>query len=168
MALRRPLLLVASAAIALPSSNIHCTAFLAPSSRSFSRPLTPSSTSTSTSSRRHAVLPTNGSSSEQPDAPKTIEEDAALQWELYTRHQAVLDGEWWGTWMTYNYMGDLEDSSVVGWVILHQLLLSLQEIFDDAHIIDLVFIFFFSFSILYRLSILLQTSIFQPNYDNNQ
>ena len=53
---------------------------------------------------------TNGS----PDAPKTIEEDAALQWGLFTKHHAVDHGEWWGTWSTYNYMGDLEDSTVSG------------------------------------------------------
>lgn len=53
---------------------------------------------------------TNGS----PDAPKTIEEDAALQWGLFTKHHAMDNAEWWGTWSTYNYMGDLEDSTVAG------------------------------------------------------
>ena len=52
---------------------------------------------------------TNGS----PDAPKTATEDAELQWDLFTRHQA-LDGEWWGTWSTYDYMGDLVGSTVAG------------------------------------------------------
>src|SRR5210317_1351174 len=52
---------------------------------------------------------TNGS----PDAPKTAAEDAELQWDLFTRHQA-LDGEWWGTWSTYDYMGDLVGSTVAG------------------------------------------------------
>lgn len=37
----------------------------------------------------------------------------ALQWGMFTHHHA-LDGEWWGTWSTYNYMGDLEDSTVAG------------------------------------------------------
>ena len=49
----------------------------------------------------------------QPDSPKTIEEDAALQWQLFTKNHAV-DGEWWGTWSTYNYMGDIEKSTVAG------------------------------------------------------
>ena len=62
---------------------------------------------TKSSNRLHQ---TNGS----PDAPKTIEEDAALQWGLFTKHHAVDNGEWWGTWSTYNYMGDLEDSTVAG------------------------------------------------------
>ena len=49
-----------------------------------------------------------------PDAPKTIEEDAVLQWDLFTKHHAIEGKEWWGTWSTYNYMGDLEDTSIAG------------------------------------------------------
>ena len=49
-----------------------------------------------------------------PDAPKTIEEDAVLQWDLFTKHHAMEGKEWWGTWSTYNYMGDLEDTSIAG------------------------------------------------------
>ena len=52
---------------------------------------------------------TNGS----PDAPKTAEEDAELQWDLFTKNQA-LDGEWWGSWDTYDYMGDRVGSTVAG------------------------------------------------------
>jgi len=51
---------------------------------------------------------TNGA---QPDAPQTLEQDQQLQWNLFTDNHAV-DGEWWGTWQTFNYMGDLEDSTV--------------------------------------------------------
>lgn len=47
----------------------------------------------------------------QPDAPQTLEQDEQLQWSLFTDNHAV-DGEWWGTWQTFNYMGDLEDSTV--------------------------------------------------------
>lgn len=46
------------------------------------------------------------STSQSPDAPKTPEEDAALQWDLFTRYHAA-DGEWWGTWTSYDYMGEL-------------------------------------------------------------
>ena len=67
----------------------------------------PSSIIRTKSSKLHI---TNGS----PDAPKTIEEDAALQWGLFTKHHAIDNAEWWGTWSTYNYMGDLEDSTVAG------------------------------------------------------
>ena len=49
-----------------------------------------------------------------PDAPKTIEEDAVLQWDLFTKHHAIEGKEWWGAWSTYNYMGDLEDTSIAG------------------------------------------------------
>ena len=118
MAHRRPWILVASSAliVLLPSSYTICAAFLSPSYLP-SRPSTiisfPSSRAASTSpSRRNAII--NGNQQQQPDAPKTTQEDADLQWELYTRHQAVSGGEWWGNWMTYNYMGDLVDSSVVG------------------------------------------------------
>ena len=87
-----------------------CIAFQPPNLQysKFSSPLALSSSRPSSTSRLHV---SNGS----PDAPKTIEEDAALQWDMFTRHHA-LDGEWWGTWSTYNYMGDLEDSTVAGLV----------------------------------------------------
>jgi hypothetical protein len=60
----------------------------------------------------------NSAISSSPDAPKTIEEDTALQWEMFTRHHA-LDGEWMGTWSTYNYMGDLTDTTVAGVSLQH-------------------------------------------------
>lgn len=53
------------------------------------------------------------STNQSPDAPKTPEEDAALQWDLFTRYHAV-NGEWWGTWTSYDYMGDVTDSTVAG------------------------------------------------------
>jgi hypothetical protein len=117
---RRPWILAASSALVialLPSSYTICAAFLSPSHLS-SRPSTIScssstTASTTSTSRRNAIIDGN-QQQQQPDAPKTIQEDADLQWELYTRHQAVSGGEWWGNWMTYNYMGDLVDSSVVG------------------------------------------------------
>lgn len=56
---------------------------------------------------------TNGS----PDAPKTATEDAELQWNLFTRHHA-LEGEWWGTWSTFDYMGDLVGQPTVAAVSL--------------------------------------------------
>ena len=89
-----------------------CIAFQPPNLQysKFSSPLALSSSRPSSTSRLHV---SNGSP--DPDAPKTIEEDAALQWDMFTRHHA-LDGEWWGTWSTYNYMGDLEDSTVAGLV----------------------------------------------------
>lgn len=37
-----------------------------------------------------------------------------MQWQLFNEHHAEKDGEWWGTWSTYNYMGDMEDSTVAG------------------------------------------------------
>ncbi|KAL7468267.1 hypothetical protein ACHAXS_008494 [Conticribra weissflogii] len=46
-----------------------------------------------------------------PDAPRSPQEDAALQWDLFTKHHAK-DGEWWGTWTTYDYMGDVKDSTI--------------------------------------------------------
>lgn len=53
------------------------------------------------------------STNQSPDSPKTPEEDAALQWDLFTRYHAA-DGEWWGTWTSYDYMGDVIDSTVAG------------------------------------------------------
>jgi hypothetical protein len=53
------------------------------------------------------------STNQSPDAPQTPEEDAALQWDLFTRYHAV-DGEWWGTWTSYDYMGDVIDTTVAG------------------------------------------------------
>jgi len=38
------------------------------------------------------------------------EEDAAIQWDLFQKHHAL--GSWRGTWMTYNYIGDVVDSTV--------------------------------------------------------
>ena len=109
-----PCLVVASSAAIialLPSSDIiiFCTAFLSPT-----RFCSVHSTTIFSSRTRTTSSTSRWNGNQQPDAPKTIQEDAALQWELFTRHQAVFDGEWWGNWMTYNYMGDLVDSSVVG------------------------------------------------------
>jgi hypothetical protein len=62
----------------------------------------------------HTVASTHlYSTNQSPDAPKTPEEDAALQWDLFTRYHAV-DGEWWGTWTSYDYMGDVTDTTVAG------------------------------------------------------
>merc|ERR1719203_405110 len=92
------MLILATAAI-LSTSNIS-NAFLSPT------PLTVRYQQSASATQLHQI-------SGSPDAPKTIEEDAALQWDMFTRHHA-LDGEWWGSWSTYNYMGDLEDSTVAG------------------------------------------------------
>ena len=43
-------------------------------------------------------------------------EDAALQWDLFQKHHAL--GSWRGTWMTYDYIGDVLDSTVAS-VDLH-------------------------------------------------
>ena len=43
-------------------------------------------------------------------------EDAALQWDLFQKHHAL--GSWRGTWTTYNYIGDVLDSTVAA-VDLH-------------------------------------------------
>jgi len=48
------------------------------------------------------------------DDPSTLQEEAAVQWGLFNKYHAEKDREWWGTWSTYSYMGDVEDSSVVG------------------------------------------------------
>jgi len=98
-------LAAAYTAVLLSSSCNNCISFLIPSP-----PLT-------VVTRLNSAV-VNGS----PDAPKTIDEDNALQWEMFTRHHA-LDGEWMGTWSTYNYMGDLEDSTVAG--------VSLKQQHDD-------------------------------------
>lgn len=105
---------LATAAVVLSSCNA-CIAFLSPtvhtSKYSTFGPtfLSPAAVTSSRPASTTRLQVISGS----PDAPKTIEEDAALQWEMFTRHHA-LDGEWWGTWSTYNYMGDLEDSTVAG------------------------------------------------------
>lgn len=97
----RPLLsAVAIGAVALASCATCANAFLSP----------PPSSAVTTPRSKVTLRVSSGA---QPDAPKTIEEDAALQWGLFTRHHA-LGGEWWGTWSTYNYMGDLEDSTIAG------------------------------------------------------
>ena len=103
----RPCLLAAAAAL-LSGRAGH--AFVAPAGRT----AVPAAKDTLHTSRaHHSTTRLRVTNPSQPDAPKTIEEDAALQWELFTRHHA-LDGEWWGEWCTYNYMGDLEDKTVAG------------------------------------------------------
>ena len=101
---------LATAAVVLSSCNT-CIAFISPTlhTAKYSTFSSPSAVTSSIPSSTTRLQVISGS----PDAPKTIEEDAALQWEMFTRHHA-LDGEWWGTWSTYNYMGDLEDSTVAG------------------------------------------------------
>ena len=96
------------AAAAITCSN----AFLTPTTYTTTIRYPQYSSLTTPSQRPHTIRlhQTNGS----PDAPKTIEEDAALQWNLFTEHHVQKDGEWWGSWSTYNYMGDLEDSTVAG------------------------------------------------------
>ena len=86
---------IASAGLLLGSSTAICNAFLAP--------VEPVARHTSN------LYVTNG----MPDSPKTTSEDQELQWDLFTRHQA-LDGEWWGSWDTYDYMGDRVSSTVAG------------------------------------------------------
>lgn len=39
-----------------------------------------------------------------------LEEEAALQWDMFTKHHAK--GKWRGTWTTYDYMGDVLDSTI--------------------------------------------------------
>ena len=99
-------------AAALIQSCKICNAFLSPVSISRHQP--------SSLSNRQPISPTQlhdvkimDDSGGSPDAPKNSQEDAALQWDLFTRHHAQ-DGEWWGTWTTYNYMGDMVDSTVGG------------------------------------------------------
>ncbi len=65
---------------------------------------------TSTPTRLHDVKIMNDGGG-SPDAPRSPQEDAALQWDLFTKHHAK-DGEWWGTWTTYDYMGDVKDSTI--------------------------------------------------------
>eukprot|EP00571_Detonula_confervacea_P007539 CAMPEP_0172317860 /NCGR_PEP_ID=MMETSP1058-20130122/33076_1 /TAXON_ID=83371 /ORGANISM="Detonula confervacea, Strain CCMP 353" /LENGTH=480 /DNA_ID=CAMNT_0013032537 /DNA_START=1 /DNA_END=1443 /DNA_ORIENTATION=+ len=97
-------MLILATAVALSSSNVS-NAFLAPTPHAARYQQLSSSVVKPSTTQLHV--------SGSPDAPKTIEEDAALQWDMFTRHHA-LDGEWWGSWSTYNYMGDLEDSTVAG------------------------------------------------------
>ena len=95
--------------VALGCDNSVCSAFApstlsrhhlqssAPSHRSSSQP-----TLTSTTNNPHGPVHNSAASNIQlhisngsPDAPKTPEEDAALQWDLFTRHHVEKDGEWW-------------------------------------------------------------------------
>eukprot|EP00985_Skeletonema_marinoi_P027184 scaffold21904_cov88-Skeletonema_marinoi.AAC.1 len=89
---------ITSTALVLGSSIAICNAFL--TSQPLHQPIARHTTNLHVS---------NGS----PDAPKTDVEDKQLQWDLFTRHQA-LDGEWWGNWDTYDYMGDRVGSTVAG------------------------------------------------------
>lgn len=114
----RPFLFLLAVATAVPFC-ILCDAFLLPSAHTArcnqSSILKPPSTTRNPTPPTTRLRLANGNGG-QPDAPQTIEEDAALQWQLFTRHHAV-DGEWWGKWETYNYMGDVH-GSVVGGVSL--------------------------------------------------
>ena len=40
----------------------------------------------------------------------TPEEEIAVQWDLFTKHQAK--GKWRGTWTSYDYMGDVIDETI--------------------------------------------------------
>jgi len=51
--------------------------------------------------------------SDEGEVPKIdAEAEAAIQWDMFTRHQAL--GEWWGEWQTYDYMGDVVAKTVAG------------------------------------------------------
>lgn len=97
-----PIRCVTSTALLLGSSIAICNAFL--TSQPLHHQPVVAARHTTTNLRV-----SNGS----PDAPKTETEDKELQWDLFTRHQA-LDGEWWGNWDTYDYMGDRVGSTVAG------------------------------------------------------
>ena len=101
------LLVIASFTATLLQNNpTSCNAFAPPSlSRQHRTPFV----HTTHISRPSPLYVSNGS----PDAPKTAEEDAELQWDLFTRYHAV-DGEWWGRWESYDYLGDAIDSTVAG------------------------------------------------------
>ncbi|KAL7545301.1 hypothetical protein ACHAWF_008655 [Thalassiosira exigua] len=110
-----PLRLLATAAAALLAGDIGpCHAFVSPRGPRRGPPsalpappsLGPTPPLASTTTLRAA---SNGS----PDAPRTAAEDAVLQWDLFTRHHAR-DGEWWGIWDTFDYMGDSVDKAAAG------------------------------------------------------
>lgn len=54
----------------------------------------------------------DGSENAAPGLPPklTQEQEDVLQWDLFTKHHAK--GKWRGTWTTYDYMGDVIDSTV--------------------------------------------------------
>ncbi|KAL7521098.1 hypothetical protein ACHAWX_005788 [Stephanocyclus meneghinianus] len=105
-------LLIAFLTATLLPYYLTCNAFVPPSLSQLQRP------SLLISFRVTSKIPTHlHVTNQSPDAPKTAEEDAALQWDLFTRHHAV-DGEWWGSWNTYDYMGDVVDSTVAGLVFV--------------------------------------------------
>ncbi len=39
------------------------------------------------------------------------EEEMAVQWDLFTKHHAKGNGKWRGTWTSYDYMGDVIDTT---------------------------------------------------------
>jgi len=45
-----------------------------------------------------------------PQEVRTKEEDDAIQWDLFKKHHAK--GSWRGTWTSYDYMGDVVDTSL--------------------------------------------------------
>jgi len=102
IALLHIMLILSILLILVVGEIVYCNAFISPHTSSI---ISQQQQSSSTQ-----LYQMNGS----PDAPKTIEEDAVLQWDLFTKHHAIEGKEWWGTWSTYNYMGDLEDTSIAG------------------------------------------------------
>lgn len=120
-------LLIASLTATLLPNYLNCNAFVPPSLSQLQRP------SLLISFRVTSQIPTHlHVTNQSPDAPKTAEEDAALQWDLFTRHHAV-DGEWWGSWNTYDYMGDVVDSTVAGLVFI-LIMISLSSNFSISHL----------------------------------
>lgn len=57
---------------------------------------------------RNSPVPSTQIYSEAP-ARLTAEEEAALQWDTFVKYQAR--GKWRGTWTTYDYMGDVLDTT---------------------------------------------------------
>lgn len=41
----------------------------------------------------------------------SAEEEMAVQWDLFTKHHAKGNGKWRGTWTSYDYMGDVIDTT---------------------------------------------------------
>jgi len=115
-------LFLASLVISLLHHSLICNAFAPPSLFGQYRP-----------SRTPIASTQLRSTNQSPDAPKTPEEDAALQWNLFTKYHAV-DGEWWGSWMSYDYMGDVIDSTVAGSVYFDSFICAISPIFIILYI----------------------------------
>jgi hypothetical protein len=59
---------------------------------------------------KHGNLPvTNTQIYSETPARLTAEEEAAIQWDTFVKYQAR--GKWRGTWTTYDYMGDVLDTT---------------------------------------------------------